>query len=110
MRQDKIRAHCPSCRHQQIFIEDKINHPLHLTLVFLTGGLWLVSWIAICIGKFLRPWRCEHCGWHKPEFGVRLREHPQPAKQARPTLQTARVVDDQQPSHYVAAETSRLTP
>ena len=35
----------------------------------MTMGLWLVSWVALCIGKVLRPWRCEHCGWHKPEFG-----------------------------------------
>jgi hypothetical protein len=37
-------------------------------LSIFTGGLWLVSWAALCIGKTLRPWRCEHCGWHKPEF------------------------------------------
>jgi hypothetical protein len=37
-------------------------------LSVLTAGLWIISWIALCIGKVMRPWRCEHCGWHKPEF------------------------------------------
>lgn len=41
---------------------------LHLVLTICTGGLWLVSWVAVCIGQVMRPWRCEHCGWHKPLF------------------------------------------
>ena len=65
---DRVRAHCPRCRHQQIFVRAEITHWLHLALSILTFGLWLVSWAALCIGKVLRPWRCEHCGWHKPEF------------------------------------------
>lgn len=69
MRKQKVRAHCPRCRHQQLFIRATINHPLHLLMVLITGGLWLVSWMAVCIGNLMRPWRCEHCGWHKPEFG-----------------------------------------
>jgi len=51
-----------------------------VVLVLLTGGLWLVSWVALCIGKVMRPWRCEHCGWHKPEFG----RQSLPAKPAEP--------------------------
>jgi len=53
-----------------------MHHPLHLALVFLTAGLWLVSWIALCIGKLVHPWRCEHCGWHKP--GLPLDQKPLP--------------------------------
>jgi DNA-directed RNA polymerase subunit RPC12/RpoP len=68
MRKDKVRARCPRCRHRQVFVKAKVNHGLHLTLSILTVGLWLVSWIAVCIGRIMRPWRCEHCGWHKPEF------------------------------------------
>ncbi len=41
---------------------------MHFIVTICTGGLWLVSWVAVCIGKLMRPWRCEHCGWHKPEF------------------------------------------
>jgi len=68
---DKIRAHCPRCRHQQIFTRATINHPLHLLLSLMTAGLWIISWIAICLGRFMRPWRCEHCGWHTPVFEPR---------------------------------------
>lgn len=73
MQKDKTRAHCPRCRHQQIFVRAQINHPLHLILAVLTAGLWLVSWLALCLGKSIRPWRCEHCGWHVPDFGDHLR-------------------------------------
>jgi predicted Zn-ribbon and HTH transcriptional regulator len=86
MRKDKVRAHCPRCRHQQIFVTARINHPLHLGLTLLTAGLWLISWIALSIGKVLRPWRCEHCGWHKPEFGPRAElagNSPSPSKSPR---------------------------
>jgi hypothetical protein len=70
MRKNKIRAHCPRCRHQQLFVRAKINHLLHFTLSILTAGLWLISWVAICIGRVVRPWRCEHCAWHSPDFGM----------------------------------------
>jgi hypothetical protein len=69
MKKDKIRAHCPRCRHRQPFLREKVNHPLHLLLTILTGGLWLISWIALAIGRLRYPWRCEHCGWHSPVFG-----------------------------------------
>ena len=102
MRKDKVRAHCPRCRHQQIFVTAKINHPLHLILAVLTLGLWLVSWIALCIGKVMRPWRCEHCGWHKPEFGARPGPKPHPASRLRPAPKAAQPL--------IAAGTSRVAP
>ena len=67
MRKARLRAYCPHCHHQQIFVRLSINHWAHLILSILTLGLWLISWISICIGALLRPWRCEHCGWHRPE-------------------------------------------
>jgi len=76
MKKDTIRAYCPSCRHHQTFVRVKTNHWAHLALSVLTCGLWLVSWGAVCLGVLLRPWRCEHCGWHKPEFRV----HPPTAE------------------------------
>ena len=45
-----------------------MHHGVHLFFSFLTLGLWAVSWLAIYIGQLFRPWRCEHCRWHKPEF------------------------------------------
>ena len=64
-----MRAHCPRCRRQHLFIKREINHLLHLVLAILTGGLWLVTWMVLCVGRVMRPWRCRRCGWHKPEFG-----------------------------------------
>jgi hypothetical protein len=46
-----------------------VNHLRHLVFTVVTGGLWAVGWILLSIGKLMRPWRCESCGWHKPEFG-----------------------------------------
>jgi hypothetical protein len=94
MKKDKSRAYCPRCRHQQVFVEAEICHTLHLGLSILTCGLWLVSWIALCIGKLIRPWRCEHCGWHSPEFNRASQAgpfHPDKpvSRRRRPSLTTA---------------------
>ncbi|MEI8340834.1 MAG: hypothetical protein WCH43_04755 [Verrucomicrobiota bacterium] len=64
----KIRAYCARCRHRQSFEMTTINHPAHLMFTILTGGLWGISWAAHTIGMIIRPWRCKHCGWHKPDF------------------------------------------
>jgi hypothetical protein len=65
-----LQAFCPKCRHAHIFVRTPINHGMHLLLSLATLGLWLVSWAAICIASRFRPWRCERCGWHKPEFVI----------------------------------------
>jgi rubredoxin len=106
-KKDKVRANCPRCRHRQLFIRATVNHPLHLVLSICTAGLWLVSWLAVCIGSMLRPWRCEHCGWHKPEFGPALGGEPSSTKRSRwkPSRRHRHT-----PAPLIAAETSRLTP
>ncbi len=75
----RIRAYCRRCKHDQVFVRNELNNWLHLFLTIVTLGLWLVSWLAILIGHFFRPWRCKHCGWHKPEErqrkGIRLNPH-----------------------------------
>jgi hypothetical protein len=68
MKKDKIRAHCRRCRHQQTFVRDEMHHGLHLFFSVMTLGLWTVSWLAVYLGHLFRPWRCEHCRWHKPEY------------------------------------------
>jgi hypothetical protein len=68
MKKDKTRAYCPRCRHTQIFVRAKMHHGVHLLFSVLTLGLWAVSWLSIYLGQHFRPWRCEHCRWHKPEF------------------------------------------
>ena len=44
------------------------HHGWHLVVAVLTIGLWLVSWISVCIGAWFRPWRCKVCGWHEPQL------------------------------------------
>lgn len=68
MKKDKTRAYCRRCRHQQTFVRAQMHHGVHLLFSVLTLGLWAVSWLAIYLAHFFRPWRCEHCRWHKPEF------------------------------------------
>lgn len=63
-----IRAYCPRCRHQQPFLPAKFRFGLHFALTILTLGLWLISALAAVIRKWMWPWRCEHCGWHQPDF------------------------------------------
>ena len=61
-------AHCPHCRCQSTFIPARLSHQRHLCVTILTFGLWSIVWLALLLGKSLRPWRCNTCGWHKPEF------------------------------------------
>jgi hypothetical protein len=69
-----IVAHCSLCRCDRLFVKQRTRHLRHLLATALTGGLWLVPWIAICIEGAIRPWRCEACGWHKPEFRIPLKD------------------------------------
>ncbi len=68
MKKDKTRAYCPRCRHEQVFVRSKIYHGVHAFFTFVTLGLWGVCYAMIGIAQYFRPWRCEHCRWHKPEF------------------------------------------
>ena len=94
MKKNKIRAHCPRCQHQQIFVRAQINHSLHFILTLLTAGLWGISWLALCIGKYVRPWRCEHCNWHSPEFGInaQLTSASRKIPRARPVLRPPPII------------------
>jgi hypothetical protein len=68
LRRTGFTAHCPHCRTQSTFIRARLANHRHLLLTILTLGLWSVVWFILFLGKSLRPWRCQHCGWHKPEF------------------------------------------
>ena len=54
-------AHCPTCKHTQRFQRVGVNHWLHAFLTVITLGLWGVSWAAVTIGYWLKPWRCKQC-------------------------------------------------
>jgi hypothetical protein len=89
------RAYCAHCRHRQTFIRVEVRHWFHFLLTLATVGFWGISWLAISLAAKLRPWRCEHCGWHKPEF--LSYSHPrnipsksrQPGQPAQPTPEMA---------------------
>jgi hypothetical protein len=59
----------------------------------LTGGLWLIPWIAVTIEAAIRPWRCEVCGCHKPVIAA-----PEP----KPVRAEAQCERDDQAARKVA--------
>lgn len=63
-----IRAHCPRCRHQQPFVRARFHWKAHLALTVLTCGIWGVCMLSMIVKRLIWPWRCEHCGWHEPDF------------------------------------------
>ena len=63
-----IRAFCPHCRHQQPFVRARFEWKLHILMTVLTVGVWAVCLISAAVKRVIWPWRCEHCGWHEPDF------------------------------------------
>ena len=70
MRTTRIRAYCRHCKHDQEFVRYTPHHAWHLFATIFTIGLWAVSWVAVCIGAWFRPWRCKACGWHQPQLSM----------------------------------------
>ena len=63
---------------------------MHVCLTVLTLGIWLVCLLSSAAKCIIWPWRCEHCGWHEPDFRSpqerqesMQKKHPQ-AGQGRP--------------------------
>ncbi len=71
---EKIAGYCSACKCESVFERHQTRHKLHFVFTVLTGGLWLIPWLAVCIEGALRPWRCDVCGWHKPEFRRSLKK------------------------------------
>jgi len=95
-KQEHFQAHCTRCKCGRMFVKHQVNHAGHLLATLLTGGLWAISWIAVCIEGSLRPWRCEVCGWHKPECRV----SPSTAAVAKASLHSNQ---EQRPEEHRAA-------
>lgn len=53
--------YCQYCKRQTQYERQGANHILHLILTVLTGGLWLLGWIAIAILSRFRPRYCCNC-------------------------------------------------
>jgi hypothetical protein len=96
---NRIRAYCRRCKHDQVFIQSDVRHWLHFWICVCTFGLWLISWLAMTIGHWFRPWRCKHCGWHRPEArrGGRVRQ-PIEGPPKYPTPAPARIPGVADPS------------
>ena len=61
MPSDKQRLVCDHCGTKELFYRSRVNHPLHIALSILTGGLWLISYIALMVGQPFQPWICSAC-------------------------------------------------
>ena len=84
MKRNHIRAFCRRCKHEQEFVRYEPHHRWHLFTTLLTGGLWVVSWLSVCVGAWFRPWRCKGCGWHDPQLNPPV-ERTHPPRSARLT-------------------------
>ena len=70
-----------------------MSHWRHFFATILTGGLWLIPWIAVCIEATIRPWRCEVCDCHRPVL---------PAPETKPLQSTEPRGQDGESSEKVA--------
>ena len=68
MSRRSIRAYCPKCRHQQPFVRAEFFWKINIFLMVLTLGIWSICIISMIVKRWIWPWRCEHCGWHEPDF------------------------------------------
>ena len=55
------KFYCNCCKTERMFSREKVNHRLHIVLSLLTGGLWLISWLALYIGQRFELWTCSSC-------------------------------------------------
>jgi hypothetical protein len=71
MPKERLRAYCRTCAHPQEFVRFRPAHGWHCVFTVLTFGLWGVSWLALSLHAWLRPWRCPRCGW--PLSGAKMK-------------------------------------
>ena len=57
-----IRRYCRFCQTKRPFERESMNGVLHLLLILITAGLWLVILIPYAILASMRPFRCRACG------------------------------------------------
>lgn len=66
----KAVGFCPGCNQVALLSCPVPFHLLHLICSLLTGGLWLIVWIALIARS--RYCRCCRCGARVPRSGTRL--------------------------------------
>lgn len=54
---------CNECQKNTGHIQQRMNHVLHLLGTIVTGGLWIIGWIASAVAWRRRPWLCMGCGY-----------------------------------------------
>lgn len=56
------KRYCENCKKEVVSIGGRnINHILHIILSIITGGLWLLVYLFICMTAPV-IWRCPVCG------------------------------------------------
>nr|VFJ93331.1 MAG: hypothetical protein BECKH772A_GA0070896_1005510 [Candidatus Kentron sp. H]VFJ94619.1 MAG: hypothetical protein BECKH772B_GA0070898_1006410 [Candidatus Kentron sp. H]VFK00843.1 MAG: hypothetical protein BECKH772C_GA0070978_1005310 [Candidatus Kentron sp. H] len=61
MGEKQASRYCAHCGKNVLATGTTPNHLLHLILSLVTGGLWIVIWILVSIGK-IGGYRCTQCG------------------------------------------------
>lgn len=53
---------CNPCQANTGHLREKPSHLLHFLLTLVTGGLWVVVWVALTLTWKNRHWLCMGCG------------------------------------------------
>jgi hypothetical protein len=64
MSHNQTQLYCPNCEGLVLAQKREINHILHLILVILTVGIWVIVWFLLLMAhdNDSKSWRCQHCG------------------------------------------------
>jgi len=65
---------CKRCGKERLFRRDTISHGTHAVLAVCTGGLWLICWISLVIGRYFFGWTCTVCKNQQRRPGKRKRD------------------------------------
>ncbi|AUG85078.1 hypothetical protein FDJ19_gp071 [Vibrio phage Ceto] len=58
------KRYCPSCNTSTPHEVDETSHVVHLILSLLTGGLWLLVWLACTLSQ--KDPKCTECNTNHP--------------------------------------------
>ena len=58
----KARRYCPEDDRMVLAEKQTPNHVLHLILIIVTLGFWIIVWIILILGADLGAYRCPYCG------------------------------------------------
>jgi len=53
---------CNPCQANTGHLREKPNHLLHFLLTIVTGGIWIIVWLAVVLTWRKHEWLCMGCG------------------------------------------------